>query len=98
MSRKKNPAGLSLCSLKPEPSLPMEHSETAVRLNQDIFRIKTEKQANKEIMFADDIRLLASLPGSVERCERTKRNEGVVQRLPPFPGGGGSCSHILCLG
>lgn len=98
MSRKENPAGLRLCSLKSEPSLPKEHSETAIRLNQDIFRIKTEKQANREVMFADDILLLASLPGSVERYERTKGNEGAVQRLPPFQGGGGSCSHGLRLG
>lgn len=58
-----------------EPSLPVEHSEIAIRLNQDIFRIKIEKQANKEIMYADDILLLASLPSTLESFERTKRNE-----------------------
>lgn len=53
----------------------MEHSEIAIRLNQDIFRIKIEKRANKEIMYADDIHLLASLPSTLESLERTKRNE-----------------------
>lgn len=53
----------------------MEHSEIAIRLNQDIFRIKIEKQANKDIMYADDILLLASLPSTLESFERTKRNE-----------------------
>lgn len=73
--RKKNPTGSRLSSPQYELSLPVEHSEIAIRLNQDIFRIKIEKQPNKEIMYADDILLLASLPSTLESFERTKRNE-----------------------
>lgn len=75
MGRKKNSTGSRLSSPQYEPSLPVERSEIAIRLNQDIFRIKIEKQANKEIMYADDILPLASLPSTLENCERTKRTE-----------------------
>jgi hypothetical protein len=55
--------------------VPVEHGEVAIRLNQDIFRIKIEKQANKAVMYADDILLLASLPSTLVSFKGTKRNE-----------------------
>lgn len=85
----KNPTGSCLSTPLPqyELSLPAEHSEIAIRLNQDIFRIKIEKQANKEIMYADDILLLASLPSTLESFERTKKEMRMIaKRLFSFPG------------
>ena len=81
MGRKKNLTGSSLSSPQYEPSLPVKHSEIAIRLNQDIFRIKIEKQANKDIMYADDILLLASLPSTLESFERTKKTRIRGKRL-----------------
>lgn len=82
MGRKKNPAGSRLSFPQYEPSLPVEHGEIAIRLNQDIFRIKIEKQANKDIMYADDTLLLASFPSTLEGFKRTKRKEDT--REGPF--------------
>jgi hypothetical protein len=55
----------------------MEHSEIAIRLNQDIFRIKMEKQTNKTVMYADGTLPLASVPSTLEsfRLGRTKGKE-----------------------
>lgn len=81
MGRKKNPTGSCLSSPQYEPSLPLEHSEIAIRLNQDIFRIKIEKQANKEIMYADDILLLASLTSALRVLKEQKEIRIIAKRL-----------------
>lgn len=81
MGRKKNPTGSCLSSPQYEPSLPVEHSEIAIRLNQDIFRIKIEKQANKEIMYADDILLLASLTSALRVLKEQKEMRIIAKRL-----------------
>lgn len=99
MGRKKNPAGSRLSFPLYEPSLPVEHGEIAIRLNQDIFRIKIEKQANKDIMYADDTLLLASFPSTLEGFERTKRKEDKREgAFLPFQEGSGSCNGTPCSG
>lgn len=75
MGRKKNPAGSRLSFPLYEPSLPVELGEIAIRLNQDIFRIKIEKQANKDIMYADDTLLLASFPSTLEGSKEQKERK-----------------------
>lgn len=110
MGRKKKilPGHVSLPQSHPTPShpqeelsLPVEHSEIAIRLNQDIFRIKMEKQTNKTVMYADGTLPLASLPSTLESFSlgRTKGKEGnrrkifclPMMRMPPAP------AMALCL-
>lgn len=73
------------------PSLPVECGEIAIRLNQDIFRIKMEKQTNKTVMYADGILPLASLPSTLEsfiwgeQKERGKIGESFPASLETTP-------------
>lgn len=87
MGRKKNPAGSHLSFPQYEPSLPVELGEIAIRLNQDIFRIKIEKQANKDIMYADDTLLLASFPSTLEGSKEQKERKIRGRCFSAFPGG-----------
>ena len=97
MGRKKNPAGSRLSFPQYEPSLPVEHGEIAIRLNQDIFRIKIGKQTNKDIMYADDALLSPSFRSTLEGFERTKRKEATREgAFLPFQEGNGSCSGTPC--
>lgn len=85
MGRKENPTGSRLHSPQDEPSLPLEHGEIAIRLNQDIFRIKIEKQANKEIMYADDTLLLASLRAHWRVSKEQKEARIIGKRMLSLP-------------
>lgn len=92
VSRKKDPAGLRLRSPESEPSLPVAHSAIAIRRNQGIFRIKMEKQANKEIMYADDRLPLASLPSTPEGLKEQKEVSGGFLPFQEDGGSGNVCS------
>lgn len=89
----------SLPNPQDEPSLPVEHSEIAIRLNQDIFRIKMEKQTNKTVMYADGALPLASLPSTLESFtlggtkgrEENRREVFCLPKMTPQGPGMGVC-------